>query len=143
MRMIGEPDAAVDRPVTAFASSLPYGGLVYGKGAYLYRAIRKIVGDEAFFAGLHDYVSQNRFRVAEPDALITLLARGAHAAEVQAAAHRYLFETHGDDDLGPVDASSVLADALGPQASSLGGSSLGPMLEQIMKMIGPRSGRSL
>src|SRR5690606_8901506 len=35
MRMMGRPDAAVDRPVSAFGDSLSYAGLVYGKGPYL------------------------------------------------------------------------------------------------------------
>jgi hypothetical protein len=128
MRLIGEPDAAVDRPVTAFASSRAYGGLVYGKGGYLYRTWRSIVGDQTFFDGLREYVLQNRFRLADPEALVTILARGAHASEVKAAATRFLLEKHGDDDLGPPDLAAVLSDVMGTDVSAQA-----PMLEQLLK----------
>jgi hypothetical protein len=128
MRLIGEPDAPVDRPVTAFASSLAYGGLVYGKGGYLYRTWRSIVGDQSFFDGLREYVAQNRFRVAGPEALMTILARGPHAGEVKAAANRFLVEKHGDEDLGPPDLGKILSDVMGTDVSAHA-----PMLEQLLK----------
>ncbi|HMO11253.1 MAG TPA: ABC transporter transmembrane domain-containing protein, partial [Actinotalea sp.] len=45
MRLMGRPDAPVDRPVSAFADPLSYGGLVYGKGPHLYVALRRLLGE--------------------------------------------------------------------------------------------------
>ena len=64
MRMMGVDDAAVDQPASAFKSPMAYAGLVYGKGPYVYEAIRKAIGDKAFFDGLKAYVEKYRFRIA-------------------------------------------------------------------------------
>lgn len=102
MRMLGHADAAVDRPVDAYDSSLTYGGLVYGKGAYLYPALRTLLGDAAYFDALRGYARQYRFREAPPTALFERMAAtsGGHAAKVKALVQHWLHERHGDRDLG-------------------------------------------
>ncbi|HEX4353718.1 MAG TPA: M1 family aminopeptidase, partial [Polyangiales bacterium] len=109
MRQLGDADGAVDRPVDSFASPIAYAGLVYGKGAYLYSALRKQLGDDAFFTGLRAYVERYRFAIAPEHALIDRLASDSgHAAAVRAIAHRWLFETHGDRDLAIANADASL-----------------------------------
>ncbi|HEY8427432.1 MAG TPA: M1 family aminopeptidase [Sandaracinaceae bacterium] len=108
MRLMGRPDAAVDRPVSAFGDPLSYAGLVYGKGPYLYPALRRLLGDRAFFGAIQDYVRAHRFRMAPPRALFDRMARGRHAAEVRALERRWLEEAHGDADLGPPDLGRML-----------------------------------
>jgi hypothetical protein len=107
MRMRGIDDAAVDRPVAAFGDSMAYAGLVYGKGPYLYPALREAMGDRAFFEGIRGYVRDHRFGVAEPRALFDRLARGRHRREVRRLERHWLDEAHGDEDLGEADMSSL------------------------------------
>ncbi len=107
MRLRGIADGAVDRPVAAFGDSMAYAGLVYGKGPYVYPAIREAMGDRAFFEGVRAYVQANRFGVAEPRALFDRLARGRHRQSVRRLERHWLEETHGDADLGDADMGSI------------------------------------
>jgi hypothetical protein len=127
MRMMGTPDGPVDRPVAAFSSNLAYGGLVYGKGPYFYAALRKLLGDEAFFALLHDYTSKNRFKQAPGRGLADLAAAGPRGAKVRALAAHWLDEAHGDEDLGKLDVGSLLGGILG----GAGGSDMQGILEML------------
>ena len=115
MRMMGLPDGAVDRPASAFGPPIAYAGLVYGKGPYVYRAIRTELGDEAFFDGLRAYVARWRFGVAPTRGPIDALATGPHARRVRAIARRWLDETHGDEDLGGGDMTEVMAGMIPPE----------------------------
>jgi|GEM_PF-372878 len=119
MRMQNVADAPVDRPVRDFASPLAYAGLVYGKGPYVYEALRREVGDATFFATLQEYVRTYRFRTAPQRGFIDLLARGAHTASVRAIARRWLDERHGDADLGRGDMRALAGSMLGLDASAL------------------------
>jgi hypothetical protein len=101
MRGLGEADGAVDRPVDAFPSALAYAGLVYGKGAYFYAALRKRVGDAAYFSALREYARRYRFQLAPATGLVDIVAEGSpRAGEIRALAQHWLLQTHGDRDLG-------------------------------------------
>jgi hypothetical protein len=101
MRALGEADGAVDRPVDAFPSALAYAGLVYGKGAYGYAALRKRVGDAAYFRALREYARRYRFQLAPATGFVDILAEGSpRASEIRALAQHWLQQTHGDRDLG-------------------------------------------
>lgn len=101
MRMLGQPDGAVDRPVDSFESPLVYAGLVYGKAAFLYPALRKLVGDAVFFDALHSYVLRERFRTAGKSTFFDVLAElSGRAPKVYALVRHWLSERHGDRDLG-------------------------------------------
>lgn len=113
MRLMGRPDAPVDRPASAFSGAMTYAGLVYGKGPYLYRELRDLLGDRRFFAALRGYVDDHRFRVAPARALFDRMARGRWTARVRALERRWLDEAHGDDDLGEPDAGRLLGGAGG------------------------------
>jgi aminopeptidase N len=113
MRVMGHPDGAVDRPADAFGHPIVYAGLVYGKGPYMYPALRRAVGDRTFFAALRRYVDTYRFRQATSRGFVDQLARGRHRQRVRAIARRWLEGTHGDSDLGQLD--------LGPLRGMLGG----------------------
>lgn len=134
MRMMGLPDAAVDRPASAFGPPIAYAGLVYGKGPYLYRALRAELGDAAFFEGLRAYVARYRYRVAPARGPIDVLATGAHARRVRAIARRWLDETHGDDDLGGGDAPDVLGAMVPPgMRDQLRDPAVQAMMRQLMQ----------
>jgi hypothetical protein len=69
MMLFTEGDEIVDQPTDAFPNSGTYGTTIYGKGALGFQAINQAIGDDAFFAGLKDYVAQERFGVALPEDL--------------------------------------------------------------------------
>ncbi|GAC1353399.1 MAG: hypothetical protein NVSMB47_05530 [Polyangiales bacterium] len=129
MRMLGHPDGKVDQPADAFGGMLRYAGLVYGKGPYLWQAIRKELGDAGFTKGVQAYVAANRLRVAAPRALVDALAAvdPSKSTRVRALATRWLDEAHGDDDLG----KGSLIDLLGP-AMGLDPKSIDPAMKSLL-----------
>ena len=130
MRLMGEPDGAVDRPASSF-TPIGYAGLVYGKGPFLYRALRTSLGDEAFFAGLREYATRYRFRTAPARGPVEVFSRGAQREKVLAIAKRWLDDKHGDQDLGPVDMKAMLATVLGADADKLA-----PQVEGLLELLG-------
>lgn len=133
MRLMGHPDGPADRPAAAF-DPVAYAGLVYGKAPFFYREARKVMGDAAFFAALRAYADGNRFRTAPARGPVPVLASGTHAKRVQALAKRWLEQTHGDQDLGPIDMKSMIGAMLGPDAEAIA-----PQAEEILKLLGPSS----
>lgn len=103
-RMLGGVDQEVDRPSKDFRSTLQYTAIVQAKGALLFAALRRELGEEKFFQALKSYYSTQRFRIASPEQL-----RGAflNVADDQRAVRplfqRWLREKHGDDDIGAPD----------------------------------------
>jgi hypothetical protein len=116
MRMLGEPDAPVNRPAEAFHTTLAYGGIVYGKGPLVYRELRKELGDQVFLSTLAAYTQRYAFGVAPENGFIHMLAQAGQAQRVKTLAQHWLEQTHGDHDLGSL--------SLGGQ-SGLGGLDLG------------------
>jgi hypothetical protein len=131
MRMMGQNDGAVDRPAVSFGGMVPYAGLVYGKGPYVWGALREAVGDEAFFGAVRSYVTKYHFKLAPPRALVDLIAEGGDAAKVQGIARRWLEEKHGDEDVGKGNLMEMLAPALGAGSGSAGA---GPDLQGLLHM---------
>jgi hypothetical protein len=133
MRMLGHDDGAVDRPAQSFSSPIVYAGLVYGKGPYLYDALRREAGDAAFFRALRRYTDTWRFRTAPPSGFLDALAaehpRGA--ARVRALGRRWLHETHGDADLGAGDLGSLVTTMMGGQGA------VDPQVQQMLQGLGP------
>jgi len=143
MRLLGRPDAAVDRPVAAFSDPLSYGGVVYGKGPYLYRALRRLLGDRPFFAAIRGYADQHRFAMAPPRALFDRMARGRRAPRVRALVRRWLDEAHGDEDLGsarpgrtPGGADPALEPLLRELAPALQGGDSDARLRDLLRQLG-------
>ncbi len=148
MRLMGQPDGPVDVPASR-QSQMAYGGIVYGKGPYYLLALRKKLGDAAFFSALQAYVKDYYLGFATPGALEDAMkhAAGAKAPEVAALTKRWLHEAHGDDDLGKASFDGLLAMA---GAKGGGGGGLGGLLggggagggaglgdvEKMMKMFG-------
>lgn len=137
MRMLGMPDAAVDRPASAFGAPIAYAGLVYGKGPYVYSAIRAELGDEAFFAGLAAYVARWRYRIAPDRGPIDALATGPGARRVRALARRWLDERHGDEDLGGGDQMDMMSAMLPPEMrEQMDDPAVRALLQQMMQSMG-------
>ncbi len=131
MRLMDMPDAAVDRPVEAFDSEIAYAGLVYGKGPFFFRELRKLVGDAEYFRALRAVIDKHRFQQAPPRALSKELARGANTAKVNALTKRWLSERHGDADLGKPDIRTLLGAWIGPEMAA----QLGPEVESAVRLM--------
>ena len=100
-RMLNVNDARADLKTSAYKDSLQYGAVVYGKGALFYGALRKLVGEKAFFAALRDYYARFNGKLADKNDL-----RGAFkaqapakAAQIDALYARWIEGAHGDKDI--------------------------------------------
>jgi hypothetical protein len=60
MATLAQGDEKLDQPVDRF-NETEYSAIVYGKGAVMYDALRKQIGDEKFFAFLQRYYQQHEF----------------------------------------------------------------------------------
>jgi len=136
MRMLGKPDAAADEPVAAFTTGVQYAGIIYGKAPYFFKAARAAVGDAAFFTSLKDYAARYRFKEAPARGLVDLLAAG-HEGSVRPLEKHWLEETHGDQDLGTLDMSSMVGGLMGGAGGlgGLGGAGGVGDMDQVLKML--------
>ena len=113
-RTFGGDDMPADRPARDYRNSFQYAAIVSAKGALMYDALVKLLGEERVFTALRRYAEANRFEIAELDDL-----RGAFIAEapvterraVTRTFDRWLSERHGDEDIAPPNPQ--LAAALG------------------------------
>jgi hypothetical protein len=105
-RTFGGDDMEAGRAGREYRNSFQYAAIVGSKGALMFEALRKLLGDERFFAALHAYYNANSLEVADMDDL-----RGAFNAEapveqrrtVNRTFDRWLSSKHGDEDIGPPD----------------------------------------
>ncbi|HEX9372052.1 MAG TPA: M1 family metallopeptidase [Roseiflexaceae bacterium] len=72
-------------PANQYPSWGSYYASVYGKGGLFVAALRKAVGDKAFFEGLRRYVNSSRYGIAHPDDL----RRALDAASGQSLANLF------------------------------------------------------
>ncbi|MDX6270462.1 MAG: hypothetical protein QOD28_1685 [Acidobacteriota bacterium] len=113
-RTFGGEDMPALRPARDFRNSFQYAAIVSAKGALMYDALVKLLGEERVFTALRRYAEANRYEIAELDDL-----RGAFVAEapvterraVTRTFDRWLSERHGDEDIAPPNPQ--LAAALG------------------------------
>ena len=73
------PQGWVDIPVYAGDGFQPYTNAVYFRGAHFIDELRLLVGDEAFFAFLQDYVKQMYGRIATANDFFTILRQHSQA----------------------------------------------------------------
>jgi len=105
-RTFGGEDMEASRPARDYRNSFQYAAIVTCKGALMFEALRKLVGDEKFFAALRKYYTANQFEVAEISDL-----RGAFIGEapleqrrgVSRTFDRWLSSKNGDEDIAPPD----------------------------------------
>lgn len=62
-----DPALPIGLPVGEYPSEQDYALLVYLKGALFFDALRRELGDEAFFSVLRNYIDQERYGFAEPE----------------------------------------------------------------------------
>lgn len=118
-RTFGGEDMDANRAARDYRNSFQYAAIVSTKGAMMFVELRRLLGDEKFFAALQGYYKANLFEIAELDDL-----RGAFIAEapieqrrtVARTFNRWLASKRGDEDIAKPDAE--LAKSLGLPANS-------------------------
>lgn len=113
-RTFGGEDMTAERDARDYRNSFQYAAIVAGKGALMFVALRKLLGDERFFAVLRSYYAANQLEIAELDDLrAAFLAESPPAARraVSRTLNRWLSEKRGDEDIAPPNPE--LAAALG------------------------------
>ncbi len=100
-RMLGTTDARADLKTSAYTNELQYGAVVYGKGALFYGAMRKLLGDDRFFASLREYYTKFNGKLADGNNLRDVFKSQApdKAAQIDALYARWIEGAHGDDDI--------------------------------------------
>ena len=68
-----EQDAPLAQPVTAFADGRIYEGIVYGKGALFFSAIRRTLGEREFKQFLQNYLADYQYKIITPADMLTAL----------------------------------------------------------------------
>ena len=117
-RTFGGEDMPALRPARDYRNSFQYAAIVSAKGALMYDALVKLLGEERVFTALRRYAEANRHEIAELDDL-----RGAFVAEAPVAARRavtrtfdrWLSERHGDEDIAPPNPQLAAAIGITPE----------------------------
>jgi hypothetical protein len=116
-RTFGGEDMVATRSAREYRNFFQYSAIVASKGALMFVSLRKLMGDESFFAALRSYYETNVFEIAELDDL-----RGAFVGEAPLAQrraitrlfNRWLSGKYGDEDIAPPDARLAAALGLNP-----------------------------
>ncbi|MDQ1613099.1 MAG: hypothetical protein QOG00_3030 [Pyrinomonadaceae bacterium] len=119
-RTFGGEDMPALRPARDFRNSFQYAAIVSAKGALMYDALVKLLGEERVFTALRRYAEANRYEIAELDDL-----RGAFVAEapvterraVTRTFDRWLSERHGDEDIAPPNPQLAAALGITPETT--------------------------
>ena len=122
-RTFGGEDMPALRPARDYRNSFQYAAIVSAKGALMYDALVKLLGEERVFTALRRYAEANRHEIAELDDL-----RGAFVAEAPVALRRavtrtfdrWLSERHGDEDIAPPNPQLAAALGLAPEPAKAG-----------------------
>jgi hypothetical protein len=110
-RTFGGEDMPADKPAREYRNSFQYSAIVFSKGALMFVELRRLLGDERFFAALKGYYSANLGEIVDLNDL-----RGAFIAEAQLkqrrvvsrTINRWLSEKRGDQDISPPDPQLAL-----------------------------------
>jgi peptidase M1-like protein len=105
-RTFGGDDMEASRSAREYRNSFQYAAIVSSKGALMFEALRKLIGDEKFYAALRDYYKANALEVADLDDLRGAFIAGAAVEQrraVNRTFERWLSSKRGDEDIGPPD----------------------------------------
>lgn len=70
-----EKQHSMSRRLTEFLTDTDYAFISYVKGELFFHEIRLLVGDDAFFSGLKNYLQQNCYAIARPDNFIAAMEK--------------------------------------------------------------------
>jgi aminopeptidase N len=105
-RTFGGEDMEANRASRDYRNSFQYAAIVASKGALMFEALRKLLGDEKFLAALRDYYAANSLEVANMDDLRGAFNAGAPVEQrrtVNRIFDRWLSGKHGDEDIAAPD----------------------------------------
>jgi hypothetical protein len=119
-RTFGGEDMAATRPSREYRNFFQYAAIVASKGALMFVALRRMMGDEKFFAALKSYYETNMLEIAGMDDL-----RGAFVGEATLRERRSVIRTftrwlsakRGDEDIAPPDPQLAAALGLNPNVA--------------------------
>ncbi len=119
-RTFGGEDMVATRPAREYRNFFQYAAIVASKGALMFVSLRRLMGDEKFFAALKSYYETNLYEVAELDDL-----RGAFVGEAPLAQRRavtrtfarWLTNKRGDEDIAPPDPRLAAALGINPNVA--------------------------
>ncbi|MDY6368064.1 MAG: M1 family metallopeptidase [Clostridia bacterium] len=80
-KLLGGKNTSMERSLKDFSTEYEYVNIVYVKGCIVFDEIRKCVGEKAFFEGLKNYYSENKYKVATPLDLVSAFAKAGLASE--------------------------------------------------------------
>ena len=129
-RTFGGEDIEANRASRDFRNSFQYAAIVTSKGALMFAALQRLMGDEKYFAALRSYYAANAFEIAVMDDL-----RGAFIAEAPLAQRRIVARTfdrwlaskRGDEDIAPPDAHLAAELGLPVKQTNQKGNDRGPL----------------
>lgn len=113
-RTFGGDDMDANRPTREYRNSFQYEAIVSSKGALMFLELRRMLGDEKYFAALRSYYKANSFEIAELEDLRGALVAEAPIDQRRTVARtftRWLASKRGDEDIARPDAE--LATSLG------------------------------
>lgn len=112
-RFMGIADAKVGDSTDQFEDDLQYGAVIYGKGALFYQALNNLLGDEKFNGALQEYFSTYRGKMATDADLVQTFknASPAQSQEIEALYQHWIWQLHGDADLGVFSLTGLLGGA--------------------------------
>ena len=103
-RMLGGVEIQGDKPAREYKNALQYTAIVQAKAALLLVALRREIGDDAFFSALRKYFTINRFRIASAENFRAMFASTIEDPRpVRLLFQRWLKEKHADEDIGAPD----------------------------------------
>ncbi|MFL6231131.1 MAG: M1 family aminopeptidase [Pyrinomonadaceae bacterium] len=113
-RTFGGEDMTADRAARDYHNSFQYAAIVAAKGALMFGALEKLLGEERVFTALRRYYEANRSEIAESNDLVGAFIAESPVEQRRAVARtfdRWLSERHGDEDIA--QPNQQLAAALG------------------------------
>src|SRR6266496_803886 len=105
-RTFGGDDMEANHAARDYRNSFQYSAIVTSKGALMFEALRKLMGDEKYFAAIRSYYDANLFEVAGMDDLRGAFVAAASLEQrrtVSRTFDRWLSSKRGDEDIGPPD----------------------------------------
>src|SRR5882724_662116 len=123
-RTFGGEDMEASRSAHEYRNSFQYSAIVGSKGALMFEALRKLLGDEKFFAALRDYYKANSLEVADMDDLRGAFIAVASVEQRRAVSRtfdRWLSSKRGDEDIGPPDPKLAAELGLPAKTNTRGG----------------------
>jgi hypothetical protein len=118
-RTFGGEDMEANHSAREYRNSFQYAAIVESKGALMFEALRKLIGDEKFFAALRDYYESNSLQLADMDDLRGAFLAAAASEQRRAVTRtfsRWLSSKRGDEDIGPPDTKLAADLGLPPPA---------------------------